>query len=72
MRTLLALMGLAFLIAVPAHVIIRRRNECSAPVINSFGITTGLAIMLLSFGPSVLLLYKKRMAGYSTKVPEAK
>lgn len=63
---------LELLIAVPAHVIIRRRNECSAPVVNSFGITTGLAIMLLSFGPSVLLLYKKRVEGHSPKSPEAK
>jgi len=63
---------LELLIAVPAHVIIRRRNECSAPVVNSFGITTGLAIMLLSFGPSVLLLYQKRMERASTKVTEAK
>jgi hypothetical protein len=63
---------LELLIAVPAHVIIRRRNECSAPVINSFGITTGIAIMLLSFGPSVLLLYKKRMEEYSTKASDQK
>jgi hypothetical protein len=63
---------LELLIAVPAHVIIRRRNECSAPVINSFGISTGIAIMLLSFGPGVLLLYKKRMEKHSTKAPEEK
>jgi hypothetical protein len=63
---------LELLIAVPVHVIIRRRHDCSAPVVNSFGITTGLAIMLLSFGPSVLLLYKKRMERYATKPSEGK
>ncbi|HXY78786.1 MAG TPA: hypothetical protein VEH47_08225 [Candidatus Acidoferrales bacterium] len=58
---------LELLIAVPAHVIVRRRHDCSAPVATSFGITTGIAIMLISFGPSVLLLFKKRMEKYSVK-----
>jgi hypothetical protein len=52
---------LELLIAVPCHVIVRRRHECSAPIITSFGIGTGIAIMLLSFGPSVLFLIKRRL-----------
>jgi hypothetical protein len=55
---------LELLIVVPCHVIVRRRDECCAPVVTSFGIVTGVAVMLLSFGPSVLLLYKKRLEGY--------
>lgn len=61
---------LELLVAVPAHVIVRRRHDCCAPMVTSFGITSGIVIMLISFGPSVLLLYKKRMERYATKGPD--
>lgn len=53
-----------FLVVVPCHVIVRRRQDCCAPAATSLGLCVGLATMLIAFGPSILLLYRKRLASY--------
>lgn len=52
---------LQLLIAVPAHIVVRERNDCCAPMISGFGIASGVALMLMAFGPSVVFLYQDRL-----------
>ncbi|MCM3881088.1 MAG: hypothetical protein ND807_13350 [Vicinamibacterales bacterium] len=63
---------LELLIAVPCHVAVRRREDCSAPLLSGYGIATGLAVMLMSFGPSGLFLYKKRLEQYEKPLVEGR
>jgi hypothetical protein len=39
----------------------RHRDECCAPAATFWGITCGLTVMLLSFGPGVFFLFAGRM-----------
>ena len=48
------------LVAVPSHIIVRHRHDCCAPVGTLFGIGTGLAILLIAFGPGVFFLFVER------------
>ncbi|HNT96784.1 MAG TPA: hypothetical protein PKK31_00785 [Elusimicrobiales bacterium] len=52
---------LELLVAIPSHIISRRREECCAPPLTFLGIITGLAIALLSFGPGLFFLFQKRI-----------
>ena len=48
------------LVAVPAHIVVCRRNECCAGIYTGTGICIGVAVALASLGPAVLVLYHKR------------
>jgi hypothetical protein len=51
---------LELLIAVPTHIVARSRDYCCAGAYTFIGIALGLAVMLLSFGPGVFLLFVDR------------
>jgi hypothetical protein len=52
---------LDLLVAVPSHIIVRRRGDCCAPLGTFWGIATGISVMLLCFGPGVYFLFVERM-----------
>jgi len=60
---------LELLVVVPCHVIVRSRGDCCAPILTGYGIATGLAVMLLGFGPGVIYLYQKRLADLRERTP---
>ncbi len=51
---------LELLVAVSCHVVVRRRDDCCAPLGTFLGIAAGLSVMLLSFGPGVFFLFADR------------
>ena len=51
---------LELLVAVPTHIVVRYRNYCCAGIGTFCGITAGIAVMLLSFGPGVFFLFVER------------
>jgi hypothetical protein len=59
-RWLLAGSVLELLVAVPTHIAVRQRRECCAGIATGLGICAGVAVMLLSFGPSIGFLYYRR------------
>lgn len=60
---------LELLIAVPSHIIVRRREDCCAPFGTFWGIATGISIMLLCCGPGVFFLFVERCRKLKPKTP---
>ena len=58
---------LELLVAVPSHIIVRRRGDCCAPAGTFWGIATGISIMLLCFGPGVFFLFVERFGRLKPK-----
>ena len=58
---------LELLVAVPSHIIVRRRGDCCAPIGTFWGIVTGISVMLLCFGPGVYFLFVERCRRLQSK-----
>lgn len=62
---------LELLVAVPSHVIVRHKDVCCAHGITAAGIATGLAIMLISFGPGIYFLYAQKIESKKPKIEDS-
>jgi len=51
---------LELLVAVPLHVVARRRGYCCAGFMTFVGIAMGIAVMVFSYGPAVYFLFVER------------
>jgi hypothetical protein len=58
---------LELLVAIPSHIIVRRRDDCCAPAITFWGIVTGISVMLLCFGPGVYFLFVEKFRRLQAK-----
>jgi hypothetical protein len=63
---------LELLVAIPSHVIVRHKDVCCAHGVTAAGIATGLAIMLMSFGPGIYFLYAERIESKKPKTESNK
>jgi hypothetical protein len=59
-QLLLAGSVLELLIALPMHLVVRRRTECCAGLATGLGIGVGLVVMLIALGPAVFFLFYRR------------
>lgn len=60
-RTMLAGSLAELLVAVPCHVIARKRDYCCAGALTFTGLATGFAVLLFAFGPAVFFLFVDRL-----------
>jgi hypothetical protein len=58
---------LELLIAVPCHIVVRRRPECCAGIVTAMAICVGVLVMFITLGPSVFLLFHRRRKQISNR-----
>lgn len=58
--TMLAGSLLELLVAVPSHLVVSRRPGCFVGLSTACGITSGIAVMLWSFGPGIILMFLRK------------
>ena len=61
-RFLVAGSILELLVAVPAHVFARVKDQCCGGFFTVWGLAAGIAVMLLAFGPGTFVLFARRYA----------
>lgn len=59
---------LEVLVAIPTHIVTRRKHDCCAPTYSLMGIAAGLAVACLSYGPGLYFLFAKRAAAKRGKL----
>ena len=59
-QTLLAGSVLELFVAIPMHLVVRRRTECCAGMMTALGIGVGVTVMLIALGPAVFFLFYRR------------
>ncbi|HVK08051.1 MAG TPA: hypothetical protein VM597_04650, partial [Gemmataceae bacterium] len=69
-QALVAGSALELLVAVPLHLVVRRRAQCCAGLATGFGIGVGVVMMLLVIGPAVVFLYYRRYRQVYTPDPQ--
>jgi hypothetical protein len=52
---------LELLVAVPSHILVRHKDVCCAHGLTAIGISTGLVVILMAFGPGIYFLYAERI-----------
>jgi hypothetical protein len=71
-QLLLAGSVLELLIALPMHLVVRRRDQCCAGVATGLGIGVGLVVMVIALGPAVFFLfYRRYRQAYAGRRPTA-